>query len=333
MRFSLKEYNTFAINALCEKAVRINSEEKLKNLIERDANEKLIIGCGSNILLTRDVHETVLLNEIIGKQVLEENSEYALVRFGGGELWHECVEWAIENDYGGIENLAWIPGSMGAAPIQNIGAYGVELKDVFHSLEALDLIWGEKKIFTKEECKFGYRDSVFKNELKGEYFITKVTLKLTTGVHELHLDYGDIRKVLEENEATDIDIADVCEAVIEIRDSKLPDPEEFPNAGSFFKNPIVKMEKFEKLKSQFPDIKHFINEKNNTVKIPAAWLIERCGWKGKKMGKVGVHDKQALVIINYDDASGKEVLDFSKKVQKSVEAKFGILLVAEVNVI
>lgn len=333
MRFSLKEYNTFGVNVLCHKAVRINSEQKLKETIERDANDKLIIGGGSNILFTKDIEETVMINQLIGKQIIKQEKKHVLVRFGSGELWHDCVEWAVENDFGGIENLALIPGTMGAAPIQNIGAYGVELKDVFHSLEAYDLIWGEKRIFTKEECNFGYRDSIFKNELKGEYFISKVTLKLTVGKHKLKLNYGEIKKTLAENDIDEPEIDDVFEAIVEIRTEKLPDPEEFPNAGSFFKNPEITMPHFEKLKSQFPNIKHFINEEKNNVKIPAAWLIEQCGWKGKRLGDVGVSEKHALVLVNYDGkATGGELVSLSKKIQKSVLEKFDVKLFPEVNI-
>jgi UDP-N-acetylmuramate dehydrogenase len=332
MRFNLQEYNTFNISVLCEKAVRINSEQRLVEAIEKDANEKIIVGCGSNILFTKDITDTVLINEIIGKQIIEEGDDYVLVRFGGGELWHECVEWAIENDFGGIENLALIPGTIGAAPMQNIGAYGVELSDVFHSLEAYDLIFAEKRIFTKEECQFGYRDSIFKNELKNQYFISKVTLKLSVGHHELKLDYGDIRQQLEVNEVEDLDIADVAEAVMMIRETKLPYPEDIPNAGSFFKNIEMEKEDFAKILAEHPDIKYFENKKNDKIKIPAAWLIDQCGWKGHRSGDAGVHENHALVLVNHGKATGGEIWGLAKKIQKDVKAKFGITLQPEVNV-
>jgi UDP-N-acetylmuramate dehydrogenase len=333
MRFSLKEYNTFGINALCHKVVRIKSLDRLVEAIEKDASDKLIIGGGSNILFTKDVEETVLINQLIGKRIVKETEKYAYVEFASGELWDECVEWAIENDLGGIENLSMIPGTAGAAPIQNIGAYGVELSDVFVSLDALDLIWGDKKTFTKKECQFGYRDSIFKNELKNQYFITSITLKLTMEDHKANMDYGDIKKVLADNEIDEPDIADVSEAINEIRMSKLPDPEELGNAGSFFKNPIVEKEELERLKTAFPDLKFFPHSEKKKYKIAAGWLIEQCGWKGHRVEDAGVYDKQALILVNYGKATGGEILSLAKKIQKSVKDKFGISLVPEVNIL
>jgi UDP-N-acetylmuramate dehydrogenase len=333
MRFSLKEYNTFGINVLCHKVVRIKSLDRLIETIQKDASEKLIIGGGSNILFTKNIEETVLVNQLIGKKIIKQTDEHVWVSFASGELWHDCVEWAIENDFGGMENLSLIPGTMGAAPIQNIGAYGVELSEIFDSLEAYDLIWGDKKIFTKEECQFGYRDSIFKNELKNQYFITTVTLKLTVEEHILKTDYADVKKYLKENEIDDPDIADISEAICEIREEKLPDVEEFPNAGSFFKNPIISKVHFDRLKEKFPKIKFYPEENPNRIKIPAAWLIEQAGWKGKRIEDVGTHKNQALVIVNFGNATGGEVLAFARKIQKSVKDMFSIELEMEVNVL
>jgi UDP-N-acetylmuramate dehydrogenase len=263
--------------------------------------------------------------------LLATNSKDVIVEIGGGESWHEFVVWAVRHNLGGIENLALIPGTVGAAPIQNIGAYGVELKDVFVKLEAFNMTTFETRIFNADDCQFGYRDSIFKNELKGQYLITKVYLRLTTPqYHKRTLHYGDIQKILDHKGIDNPTIKQISDIVIGIRQSKLPDPAVIGNAGSFFKNPVVPAAQFDALKAKFPEIVGNLLS-NNTVKVAAGWLIESAGWKGKRVGEVGVHERQALVLVNYGAGTGADIKALAAQIQKSVSKKFGIELVAEVN--
>ena len=271
-------------------------------------------------------------NDITGKEIIDQDDHSCLIEIGAGENWHDFVLWAIEEGLGGIENLSLIPGTVGAAPIQNIGAYGVEIKETFDSLTAYFLETGEKRIFTKEDCNFGYRDSVFKGVLKGKVIITKVRLRLTKSDHKINTSYGAISKTLEEWKIPDPDIRDVSKAVIAIRQSKLPDPAELGNSGSFFKNPEITKHHFSNLKEAFPHIVSY-DMPSGLIKVPAGWLIEQCGWKGKVVGNVGCYEKQALVIVNYGGADPQEIVDLSKEIQKSVEGKFGISLEQEVTLI
>ncbi len=333
---SLKPYNTFGIDVFAAHFCRARDKEALiyliKNTLEYYKNI-LILGGGSNVLLCSDFEGLVIKNEIIGIDIIKEDDEHVWIRSMSGTNWHELVNYCVNRNYGGIENLALIPGTVGAAPMQNIGAYGTELKDVFLALEAIDMKTGEILIFDRDACAFEYRQSVFKKELKNKYFIYSVTLKLSK--HPIpNTTYGDIQKILQENNiaAKAASIRDVADAVIKIRKSKLPDPKEIGNAGSFFKNPEVTKEVADKLIAQYPTIPHYILP-NGTVKIPAAWLIEQCGWKGKRIGNTGNHEKQALVIVNYKDASGNEILEHAIHVQQSVYNKFNIQLEMEVNII
>ena len=272
----------------------------------------------------------LLKNEIKGKEIIRRFKKSVYVKVGGGENWHAFVLWCIGQGLGGIENLSLIPGTVGASPIQNIGAYGVELQDVFHQLEAIELATGKTKIFKKKDCHFGYRNSVFKQRIKGKYCITYVWFKLSTE-HQINLAYGAIRDTLASAKIKKPSIRDISNAVIKIRSSKLPDPAKLGNSGSFFKNPEISKRAFNTLQKQFPHIV-FYDLPNGKVKVPAGWLIEQCGWKGKKVGNTGAHAKQALVLVNYGNAKGTEIFRLAQKIQKSVKEKFNIQLEMEVNV-
>lgn len=328
----LKPFNSFGISAIANEFIEIASFDQLKLLIQsQKLNNFLVLGGGSNILFTKDFDGLILKNELLGISVLEENNETVLVKAAGGENWHNFVRHCVSNGWGGIENLSLIPGSVGAAPLQNIGAYGVEIKESLVSLEAINLLTGELKTFNNEQCQFGYRESIFKHQLKGQYFICSVTFKLHKKAVP-NISYGDISKVLNEWNILQPDIADVSDAVIHIRTSKLPDPVLLGNAGSFFKNPVIDLSKFLDLQKRFPDIKSF-PAADSKIKIPAAWLIEQCGFKGKRFGNVGVHENQALVLVNYGGGTGKDILELSKRIIESVKEKFGIELQTEVNII
>ncbi|NBC04832.1 MAG: UDP-N-acetylmuramate dehydrogenase, partial [Bacteroidetes bacterium] len=276
--------------------------------------------------------QPILKVSIKGKDIIEDSSGSLKVKIGAGENWHEFVSWAVENNYGGVENLALIPGTVGAAPIQNIGAYGVELDEIFDSLELFDMRDGIFKTFQKKECRFGYRDSIFKQALKGVVVVTRVTLKLTTENHEIEDSYKYLQSYLSEKRITEPSIKDIYEAVIDIRRSKLPDPNLIGNAGSFFKNPIINRKEFKALHERYDEMP-FYELNDEEIKIPAAWLIEKTGWKGKRIGDVGTYKNQALVIVNHGNATGSEIFSFSKKIQHSVFEEFGIELVPEVNIV
>ncbi|MCL6219766.1 UDP-N-acetylmuramate dehydrogenase [Zunongwangia pacifica] len=328
---SLKPYNTFGIDARASKFIKIKSIEDLKKILRKTyAEELFILGGGSNMLLTGDIHKTVLQIDLKGKEVIEEKDDYAIVKAHAGENWHEFVLWTLEQHFGGLENLSLIPGNVGTSPIQNIGAYGVELKDSFVSCEAINIQTLESRTFTLGDCEFGYRNSVFKNKLKAQYIITSVNFKLSTKNHQLKMDYGAIRSELQEIENPTI--KDISNAVIRIRESKLPNPSEIGNSGSFFKNPVISSEAFKNLHRDFPEIPHYPIS-DTEVKIPAGWLIDKAGLKGYRDGDAGVHKKQALVLVNYGNASGSDILMLSIKVREVVKEKFGIDLEPEVNII
>lgn len=284
------------------------------------------------MLLTRDIDALVMHINLKGIRVVEEDAETITLKVMAGENWHDLVLWTLERGYGGLENLSLIPGNTGTAPIQNIGAYGVELKDVFVACEAMDIKNQELVAFSKEACKFGYRDSIFKNEAKGKYIITSVKFRLTKEGHQLNTLYGAIEDELRAMDIVTPTIKDVSNAVISIRSKKLPDPKKIGNSGSFFKNPVISKKTFEKFLKDYPNAP-FYDLGNKEYKIPAGWLIEQCGLKGKRLGDAGVHDRQALVLVNHGNATGEEILRLSEKIQEAVKAKFGILLSAEVNII
>jgi UDP-N-acetylmuramate dehydrogenase len=334
-RVSLKPYNTFGLDQKTSLYTEINSLGdlieilKLPLLLDIDL---LILGGGSNILLTNDFIGLVLKNNIVGHKVIKETDEHVFIEVGGGENWHEFVLYAIDNNWGGIENLSLIPGTVGAAPMQNIGAYGIEIKEVFESLKAVNLKSKIQKDFTAEECEFGYRESIFKHREKGNYFITHVTFRLTKNNHAINTSYGAITEVLHENNISNPTIKDVSNAVVSIRQSKLPDPKKIGNSGSFFKNPTIEKIDFESLKIEFPNIPGY-EVSTTEIKVPAGWLIEQCGWKGERRGDIGVHKNQALVLVNYGDGLGKDIAKLASDIQKSVKDKFGIALTPEVNFI
>lgn len=331
---SLRQRHTFATDTRARMAATIAQTADLKSLIQTTVWQeypRLILGQGSNTLFNQDFPGLVLFNQIQGIELLKESSDHIWLKIGAGENWHQFVQYCIQHNYAGIENLSLIPGTVGAAPIQNIGAYGVELESVFEELSAIELSSGQEKIFKHNDCDFGYRYSVFKSSLANQYCITHVTLRLNKIPH-YHLDYGQIQDVLKEMNISTPSIQSISEAVTTIRRRKLPDPTQLPNAGSFFKNPVIENSQFELLQQKYPTISHY-SQPNNKTKIAAAWLIEQCGWKGKRLGPVGVHENQALVIINYDHGSGKEICDLAKAIQSDVKTKFSIDLIPEVCIV
>lgn len=335
---SLKPYNTFGIAATARYFTEIHSEEELREALQFPTSDFplptpiFILGGGSNILLTKDFDGLVIKNSILGKEVVEKSDEHVIVRIGAGENWHQTVLWTLAQDFGGLENLSLIPGTVGASPMQNIGAYGVEIKDVFYKLEAMERLTGEVHTFDKEACQFGYRESVFKKELKDKYIITQVYFKLSKTNHIINISYGAIKDILAIRHIESPTIQDISNAVIEIRSSKLPDPAQIGNSGSFFKNPEILHAQFDILKQNFPTLPAFPGEKGG-IKVPAGWLIEQCGWKGTRRGDAGCYDKQALVLVNYGNAKGAEIWQLALDIADSVEEKFGIRLTPEVNVL
>ena len=331
--FSLKKYNTFGIEAKAKQFVAVNSIEDLNTILkEHQSDPKFILGGGSNMLLTQDIQSLVIHIDLKGKKVLKEDDDFVWVESQAGENWHEFVLWTIDLNFGGLENMSLIPGNVGTTPVQNIGAYGTEIKDTFVSCDAVHILTQKTKTFTKEECNFGYRESIFKHEAKDQYVITSVIFKLTKRNHKINTSYGDITKELEKNNITNPTLKDVSNAVIAIRQSKLPDPKELGNSGSFFKNPIISTSEFEKINAVHPEIPHYVISETE-VKVPAGWLIEQAGFKGKRFGDAGLHKNQALVLVNYGNATGQEILAVSKDIQATVLEKFGIAIEAEVNVI
>jgi UDP-N-acetylmuramate dehydrogenase len=331
--FSLKNHNTFGIDAKAKEFVAVHSVSDLKEVLEQNtAKKKFVLGGGSNMLLTQDVDALVIHVDLKGKKVIKEDDDFVWVEGQAGENWHEFVLWNIDNNFGGLENMSLIPGNVGTTPVQNIGAYGAEIKDTFVSCDAINIATREMKTFSKEECNFGYRESIFKHEVKDQYIITSVVFKLTKRNHKINISYGDIMKELEKNHVTEPAIKDVSNAVIAIRQSKLPDPKELGNSGSFFKNPIITREHFEKVHEQFPHMKYY-EISPTEVKVPAGWLIEEAGFKGMRVGDAGVHKNQALVLVNYGNATGQEIVNLSKEIQKTIFEKYTIAIEAEVNVI
>jgi len=333
--FSLKDFNTFHIDVKARYFQEVATIEELKKTLLWAQQNNLpffILGGGSNIVFTQNFEGVVIANRIKGieEKIIDDN--HVLMRVNAGENWHDFVLYCVEKNYGGIENLSLIPGNVGTGPIQNIGAYGVELKNVFVSCNVLDLSDDTIKSLTKEECKFGYRESIFKNEARGKYIILSVDLLLTRKEHKISTSYGAIQSELEKRNITHPTLQQISDVVVDIRRSKLPNPDEVGNCGSFFKNPIISEIQFKKLKQEHPDIPHY--EAVDGVKIPAAWLIEKSGWKGKVVGNVGCHPKQALVLINATGkATGEEVFQFSEKIIQSVQENFGITLEREVNLL
>ena len=331
--FSLKNHNTFGIEASAKQFVAVHNTTELRTILEQNKTEKkFILGGGSNMLLTKDIDALVIHVDLKGKKIIKEDEDFAWIESQAGENWHEFVLWTIDQNLGGLENMSLIPGNVGTTPVQNIGAYGAEIKDTFVSCEAMSIENQEMRSFTKAECHFGYRESVFKNEAKDQYVITSVVFKLTKRNHKINVSYGDISGELAKNNITNPTLKDVSNAVIAIRQSKLPDPKELGNSGSFFKNPILKKSDFEKIHHQFPEMKYY-EVSETEVKVPAGWLIEQAGFKGKRFGDAGIHKNQALVLVNYGNATGQEILEVSKTIQKTIFETFGIHIEAEVNVI
>jgi UDP-N-acetylmuramate dehydrogenase len=326
---SLRPYNTFGIDVKAERFVSVNTVEELRSLLKKEP-DIFLLGGGSNILLTRDIQKLVIHLNFKGIDSYPVNEDETLVRVQAGENWHEFVLWCLDNDLGGVENLSLIPGNVGASPIQNIGAYGVEIKDVFEELTALNIKTGALQTFDLAGCGFGYRNSVFKNALKGQFIIVSVTFRLSRRNHTLNTAYGPVASYLEGIENPGI--RDVSNAVIQIRRSKLPDPAELGNSGSFFKNPVVPNTTFDEIRSSYPDMPYYPAGADYT-KVPAGWLIEQCGFKGKRYGDAGVHKYQALVLVNHGEATGQQILDLSERIRIEVNKTFGIRLESEVNII
>ena len=331
--YSLKKHNTFGIEARAKKFVAVHTVDDLKTVLQENKSEpKLILGGGSNMLLTQDIDALVIHIDLKGKKVINEDVDFVWVESMAGENWHEFVLWTIDQNFGGLENMSLIPGNVGTTPVQNIGAYGTEIKDTFISCNAINIETQESKIFTNEDCHFGYRESIFKHETKDQFIITSVVFKLTKHNHKINISYGDITKELEKKNIVTPTLAAISKAVIAIRQSKLPDPKELGNSGSFFKNPIISKEEFEKAHALHPEMPHYVISKTE-VKVPAGWLIEKAGFKGKRFGDAGIHKNQALVLVNYGNATGQEILNVSKDIQATIFKQFGIAIEAEVNVI
>ena len=328
--YSLASWNTFGVDQKARYFATVHNPEEFLMLFNR-FERPLILGGGSNILLTRDLDVLVIKNEIKGISVIGEDAGFARVRVYGGENWHHFVQWAVARGWGGVENLSLIPGTVGAAPMQNIGAYGVEIKDVLLDVEVLDLDTGSIMVLQNADCRFGYRHSIFKEAgQKNRFFILSVTLQLDKQP-QVNTIYADVDKKLRELQIAHPKVMDVHRAVIEIRQNKLPDPARLGNAGSFFKNPVLTEERYQQLRSIKPDAPHYPFQPG-LVKVPAGWLIDQAGWKGKQVGRVGCYEKQALVIVNLGGASGSEIWDFAQKVQEDVLQKFGLLLEPEINI-
>jgi UDP-N-acetylmuramate dehydrogenase len=331
--FSLKNYNTFGIEAFAQKFVEVQTLDELQSVLQQHVNEpKFILGGGSNMLLTRNIEALVIHVNLKGKKVVKENDDHVWVEAMAGENWHEFVLWTLAHNYGGLENMSLIPGNVGTTPVQNIGAYGAEIKDTFVSCETITLDGQSMRTFDLEDCHFGYRESIFKQEAKGMFIITSVVFCLTKRNHCINSNYGDIQAELTKNNIVIPSIKDISNAVITIRQRKLPDPKELGNSGSFFKNPVIPRSHFETVQAQFPDIK-FYDVSPTEVKVPAGWLIEQAGLKGYREGDAGVHKNQALVLVNYGNATGQDILKLSQKVQQTVWDKYGIAIEAEVNII
>jgi len=332
---SLLHLNTFGINARARYFAEVGDAGELDDLrrhpVLRD-HRRLILGGGSNILFTGDFDGVIIRNVMKGIRVVSEDNDTVVVEAASGENWHALVLYCLEQNWGGLENLSLIPGTAGAAPIQNIGAYGVEVKQVLEAVDGIDLVTGAHRRLNPDECQFGYRESVFKHSLKEIFFISSITLRLTKKNHRLDIKYGAIREVLEQKKITAPTPRDVSDAVVAIRRSKLPDPAVIGNAGSFFKNPTVSADTAELIKRTQPSMPSYPSD-NQSVKIPAGWLIEQCGWKGKRVGRVGVHPQQALVLVNYGGGTGEEIIALSKEICASVKKKFNVELMTEVNII
>ncbi len=332
--YPLRKLNTFGINAFSKFFASFSSTEELQELLKIQRGERrMILGGGSNVLFTKNFDGFILKNEIPGIDVMHTDNDFVFVRAGAGVSWHSFVTFCVNNNFAGVENLSLIPGSVGASPMQNIGAYGVEIKDVFYELEALHLHDKFIKKFNATDCRFGYRDSVFKNKYKNQFAILNVTYRLKKNP-DYNISYGAIKEELEKMRVDDVSIKAISDAVISIRTSKLPDPAIIGNAGSFFKNPLVGKKEVDAISGSFEDLKmpvYKIDE--NNYKIPAGWLIENCGWKGYRKGDAGCYSKQALVLVNYGNATGQEIYDLSEEIKISVREKFGISLEREVNII
>ena len=330
---SLKAFNTFGVESHAEWFVEARTADEVWSCLETFRDKPImVLGGGSNLLLTKDLSGVVLKISLKGIAVVQESENHVVLEVQAGEVWHDVVQYCLEQDYGGIENLALIPGQMGTAPIQNIGAYGVELKDVFDSCVALNRNTGQKEVFNLDDCHFGYRESVFKNELKNQFVILSVRVRLTKRQHELKLDYGSISEVLQQQGVKNPSIRQVAQAVIAIRQSKLPDPKILGNSGSFFKNPIVSEAEVNRLQGLYPDLPSY-QAGNHLKKIPAGWLIQHAGYKGYRQGDAGVHENQALVLVNYGEATGLEIKELAQTIQDKVFHDFGIKLTPEVNII
>jgi UDP-N-acetylmuramate dehydrogenase len=332
---SLQAYNTFGIQAKAKYFIEITHvEQYIEILKNRDFAHipHVFIGGGSNVLLTKDIDALLVKISISGIEVIDEDQDYVWVKAGAGVVWHDFVQYTVDHQWAGIENLSLIPGTVGAAPMQNIGAYGVEIKDIFDYLEALNLNNFQIEKFDNAACQFGYRESYFKHEGKGKFLITSVCFKLNK-ISKIQTSYGAIQDVLKENNLKNPSIKDVANAVISIRQSKLPNPKDIGNSGSFFKNPTVSKEEADRLMRAFPGIPHYPVLGSTDVKFPAGWLIEQAGWKGFREGDAGVHAKQALVLVNYGNATGNQILTLSEQIKKSILEKFGIKLETEVNIL
>ncbi len=330
---SLKKYNTFGIDALARHFVQVQCLETLREALQlKGYSQKLILGGGSNMLITGDVDALVIHMDIRGIEVVSEDDSEVILKVMGGENWHQLVLWTLARGYGGLQNLSLIPGNTGTAPIQNIGAYGVELKDIFECCEAMDRDSLEMVTFSRADCRFGYRESFFKNEGKDRYVLTSVNFRLTKKDHLIQTDYGDIEAELAALGRLSPGIQDVSDAVIAIRQRKLPDPEVLGNSGSFFKNPVLSAEEFRIFRKEHPEAP-FYSVSDNNFKVPAGWLIEQCGFKGKRFGDAGVHARQALVLVNHGNATGQDILQLARNIQETVFGKFGVSILPEVNII
>ena len=333
-KHNLQPLNTMNINVSAENFISIESQEHLIQLLKENKYQKpiYILGGGSNVVFLKDFEGTVLHMNILGKEIVQEDENYVWVKANAGENWHEFVLWTLEQNFGGLENLSLIPGKVGASPMQNIGAYGVEIKDVFNELEAVEIATGNVRKFSHAECDFGYRESVFKNKLKAKFIITSVTFKLTKKNHKIKTEYGVIQQQLSDFGIENPTIQEVSKAVIAIRESKLPNPDEIPNCGSFFKNPTILNEEFMLLKQDFPNMPGY-DLGDGKTKVPAGWLIENAGWKGYRNETVGVHDRQALVLINHNHGTGLDIFDLSERILADIFGKYGIQLEREVNMV